>query len=214
MGVLHNFQGLQAHGKKLVKFKQDVLIDRLVERKDIPPTMLHLQVGGACAAYTMMWLYTRINGMLPLSRSKGVKYDERNYEFAKIGANVQNLYVKDFVPEEWHKRTIALFAEFDLTFTLDPEEKTSFGKLFSAGASIIPHRPGAYLSVSYKSGQSHAVAFHGTKEDLHFFDPNIGEYQIVDIGGFFKEYFSVTLKIFKRQIVGGHVAAVDKKGSG
>ena len=211
MGMFHHYKDLDGqNGRKIAKFKQATMIDALVERKMIPAELFQFQTGGACFGLVLAWLYMKFGGS-GIQRSSQVLVNEFNLQFAKAGVGIQGEYAKNWDPHTWTKRVRSLYQDMNLKVEWDPTNYEDFSKILSAAMGILKQRPACYFSVEWKGKSTgHALGFFMAEDKMHFFDPDIGEYEVLNAAKFFTTWRNVRKKTFGYEAAGGNLAAISR----
>jgi hypothetical protein len=205
----HDFAKLKDYADKMVKFKQDVLMDQARNRGFMNQNF-DIVSDGACAAYTMTWIKDKLLGGDPVffpgpyngpnnNAPMGDLKFRKSVVTAARGLWGQLKYKK--AGAKWQHFGMALdelASDLGLEFATDnlDELDEAFGPVMDvinhfsgkgkgpgAWKSGLKPTEAAYIALSLENNKGHAVGlFRPYTDTFHFFDPNVGEYRIPKAG--------------------------------
>jgi Yersinia/Haemophilus virulence surface antigen len=193
MGIFSMLKNNDA-GIKLSKFKQSKMKEYLKGQLD--PDNFKIVEGGACMTYTMEWLSQSLGG----GPTKGSAAFSRGAD-TPTAQNPANQRIASFAAENYTfasafqgtanvgKIIVALAEQkYGLHFTGEVGRESSF---FDMWMTLPRLSAGAYYLSCGVKGQAfrHAVGWSYLDSDHLFFDPNIGEYKVLNHEKFGIEYF-------------------------
>jgi hypothetical protein len=207
MGTYNDYRELKqiAGVEKRLKYKQDVSIKAAKEKGRIDEEHFKVVAGGACCAFTMLWLSDKVlparkNSPWYIKQAGPVRSDTRAMEIAATFA------IPAFIRYDW------LFENKNQHIALRDLAKScglKFRNLESAGYDLAPEHQGflkgfAYLvTTETKQQADHSVGMirdeSGDRTKCLFFDPNVGEYAIGkdNWDQFFEVYDKILREKFK-----------------
>jgi hypothetical protein len=206
MGTFFEFRGLKLKGgEKLVKFKQDVLLEAAKTGEQISSAHYEIVKGGACIAYTLGWISQQFEvqkNLFHKTQKRPKSIDDRDHiaTAAKLVKNFKKytetgIQNADFMmaADQLADQLGVEILSYDTFSTAG--ELIEVIKYFAKYEKNMGVKEAASISISLENSNSgHSVGlFRAADRQVHFFDPNVGEYRIKkdSIDLFFQEYVRV-----------------------
>lgn len=187
------------YGEKVIKFKQSRLKESLSSKLNAGD--FELVKDGMCATYVLEWLRQSLGGghsagSSTFSRGADTK-TEHNESNTKIAHATAPRYVMSSQLNAAFKdranQILCGLAQsaYGLNVMNDPPAGWS-KTIFELFLYELPGRPaggGYYLRARTDAGGQHAIGWIKKEGSTHFFDPNIGEYRVINAAGFFERWY-------------------------
>ena len=187
MGTFWNFAELKKHGEKLIRFKQETLIQGTKGR--ISDKHFRIVEDGACVAFSMAWLRQELAGPAKFQSSPFARTQSpaEALDLALSLIPVQIVYDKASTVDKGEDRVARAFG---LKPDREREIKTqTLPEILDKVAAAIKEGEGWYVSFNHDVDEAHVIAMV-RRQGLRFFDPTAGAWRINDDAnaGFFSAY--------------------------
>jgi hypothetical protein len=214
MGSLYHFKSLKDFANKLVKFKQERLLIEALAQGLVADDHIKYVIrmdgsgrptgGGACAGFVMDWLLNqKTNGTTLYLRSRGDTHHPQHLENVRAVVPSYVEYAKRIeccADYPWALKKLAAdyeFQQFEYMYRGTSVDEMR-DQLQNPDQYLDKAKTqGYYIAVEFDPVGNHAVGAWRENGVIYFFDPNVGEYEITDIEGFFRAYAKIYEDAFK-----------------